>query len=79
MPAEEPVFEVDLGLADEVVRPEQVPVEHAHRENRVLRVGNGRVIYYKILDSEMQPNLKDSVSNHESKTRGIGAAFDYVF
>ena len=39
MPAEEPVLEVDLGLADEVVRAEQVPVEHADREDGVLREG----------------------------------------
>ena len=36
MPAEEPVLEVDLGLADEVVRSEQVPVEHADRQDGVL-------------------------------------------
>ena len=39
VPAEEPVLEVDLGLADEVVRAEQVPVEHADREDGVLREG----------------------------------------
>ena len=39
VPAEETVLEVDLGFSDEVVRPEQVPVEHAHRQDRVLREG----------------------------------------
>lgn len=47
MPAEEPVLEVDLGLADEVVRSEQVPVEHADRQDGVLR--EGRYSAYQIL------------------------------
>ena len=39
VPAEEPVLEIDLGLADEVVRTEQVPVKHRDREDGVLREG----------------------------------------
>ena len=39
VPAEEPVLEVDLGLADEVVRAEEVPVEDADGEDGVLREG----------------------------------------
>ena len=34
-----PVFQVDFGLPDEVVRPEQVPVHHAHGQDGVLGEG----------------------------------------
>lgn len=36
MPAEEPVLQVDLGLANQVIRAQQVPVEHLASEDRVL-------------------------------------------
>ena len=39
MPAVEPVLQVDLGLPDEVVRAQEVPVEHAHRQDGVLGEG----------------------------------------
>ena len=39
MSAVKPVFEVDLGLPDEVIRPEQVPVHHAHGQDGVLGEG----------------------------------------
>ena len=40
VPAVEPVLQVDLGLANQVVRTEQVPVQHLHRQHRVLREGS---------------------------------------
>ena len=37
MPGVEPVLEVDLGLADEVVGAQQVPVDDLNSQDRVLR------------------------------------------
>lgn len=39
MPAVEPVLQVDDGLADEVVRAQQVPVEELHVQDGVWREG----------------------------------------
>lgn len=37
MSAVEAVFEVDASLSDEVIRSDQVPVEHLHVEHGILR------------------------------------------
>ena len=39
MPAVKPVLQIDLGLSDQVVRAQEVPVQNLDSEDRVLREG----------------------------------------
>lgn len=56
----EAVLEVQLGLADHVVRTDEVPVEDLHGEHRVLREGGLHLEASVAREKEMEANKYSS-------------------